>query len=123
MTPGHKAHVEVSNLDGAHLVVFNVAADGTIQMEYPAAADARGACPEQTHDNWSCAPGVVAPFGVDTLVAVATAEPATKLLDWLRGHNDRRDAAGLPDIVAELLANDPSARVGFTAVVTRAAAY
>ena len=123
LTPGRHASVQASNLDGAKLVVLNVAADGTIQMQYPAAPDAKGACRDPTLEGWTCNLGVVAPFGVDTLVAVATAQPATKLVDWLLEHRDRRDATELPDVIAELLANDPSAKVGFTAVVTRATAY
>jgi hypothetical protein len=123
LTPGRRAHVEVSNLDGAQLVVFNIAADATVQMEYPASPDAKGACADPKPEGWACDPGVVPPFGVDTVVAIATARPATGLLDWLRQHRERRDAAEVPDVVAKLLADDPSAKVGFTAVVTRATAY
>ena len=92
-------------------------------MQYPAAPDAKGACRDPKPEGWTCNLGVVAPFGVDTLVAFATAQPATRLVDWLREHRDRRDAAELPDVVTELLADDPSAKIGFTAVVTRATAY
>jgi hypothetical protein len=123
LTPGHHASVQVLNLDGAKLVVFNIAADGTIQMQYPSAPDAKEACQDPAAGGWTCNLGVVAPFGVDTLVAVATAQPATRLLDWLREHRDRRDAAQLPEVVTKLLADDPSAKVGFTALVTRATAY
>jgi hypothetical protein len=123
LTPGRHASVQVSNLDGAKLVVFNIAAEGTIQMQYPAAPDAKGACRDPNPEGWTCDLGVVAPFGVDTLVAFATAQPATRLVDWLREHRDRRDAAELPDVVAELLADDSSAKIGFTSAVTRATAY
>ena len=102
--------------------MFNIAADATVQMEYPASPDAQGACPDPNRDAWSCDALVVAPFGVDTVVAIATAKPATRLLDWLRAHDGRRDAADIPDVVANLVADDPSARIGFTSVVTRATA-
>ena len=41
LTPGEIADVEVPNLNGAKLTVFNVAADATVQMIYPSSPDSR----------------------------------------------------------------------------------
>ena len=121
LTPGRNARVEVAGVAGAKLVVFNIAADSTVQMLLPAAPDSPAACPSPGGESWACPLDVVAPFGVDTLVAIASANDSASLLDWLRAHVDKQAAAELPDVVADLIGKDPTAKVGFTAVVTRAA--
>lgn len=123
LTPGQIAHAEATGLAGSKLIVFNIGADATVQMLYPSAPNEGAACHGPQREEWGCDLKVTPPFGVDTIVAIATADEAKSLLDWLNAHHGRHDASQLPDLVSGLLPDDSSARVGFTSVVTRAAPY
>ena len=123
LTPGDIADIEVPNLDGTRLTVFNVAADATVQMIYPSSPDSPTPCRDPEGNNWHCPLGVVEPFGVDTLVAVTTTRNTGPLSAWLRQHDGKRDAAQVPDMIHKLLTDDPTARIGFVPVVTRAKQY
>ena len=123
LTPGDVADIEVADLDGARLTVFNVAADATVQMIYPSSPDAPTPCRDPQGNGWHCPLEVVPPFGVDTLVAVTTARDTGPLIAWLRQHDGKRDAAEVPDMIRKLLTDDSSARIGFVPVVTRAKPY
>ena len=123
LTPGDVADIEVGDLNGAKLTVFNVAADATVQMIYPSAPDAPTPCRDPEGAGWHCPLEVVPPFGVDTLVAVTTARDTGPLLAWLRQHDGKRDAAAVPDMIRKLLTDDATARIGFVPVVTRAKQY
>jgi hypothetical protein len=123
LTSGERTSVEVDGLRGVRLVVFNVAADATMQMLYPEPPESPTGCRDANGDAWRCELVVEPPFGVDTVVAVTTAGDAAPLCGWLRSHHGRRDAADVPAVIQGLLADDPTVRIGFVPVVTRAAAY
>ena len=72
LTPGDVADIEVGDLNGSKLTVFNVAADATVQMIYPSSPDSPTPCRDPEGNGWHCPLAVVEPFGVDTLVAVTT---------------------------------------------------
>jgi hypothetical protein len=120
LTLGDSANVEVAGLNGARLVVFNIAADATVQMIYPSAPDSPTPCRNPEGEGWHCLLSVVPPYGVDTLVGVSTTRDTGPLIGWLRQHQERRDAAEIPDMIRKLLADDSTARIGFVPVVTRA---
>src|SRR5262249_13841076 len=83
-----KAAVEVGNLAGRALILFNIAGDGTVQMLYPLDAD-----PRIVRDSVHRLPVQVrAPFGADVVVAVTSAQPMPMLEQALRLLDQRRGA-------------------------------
>jgi hypothetical protein len=123
LTAGQRTSVDVDDLRGARLTVFNIAADATVQMLYPAPPDSSAPCRDPNADAWRCELVVEPPFGVDTVVALATSRDPGPFYDWLRRHHGRRDAAVIPDMLRTLLAEDQTARIGFVPVATRATSY
>jgi hypothetical protein len=114
-TLGDHPQLVVSDLRDSYLTVVNIAADGTVQLLFPFFA---GDNPHIATDQWSYMPAVGVPFGTDYTVAIATRVPATDLLAWLRGHNNRRDAFELPAVIARTVAADAKARVGTAGLYT-----
>ena len=118
LTAGDVAKIEIGEIAGQRLVVFNIAADATVQMLYPSAPGAAGHCKDPQNDAWSCSLRVTPPFGADTIVALTTSGSANDLLLRLREHHGRRDAALVPDLLTDAMKTDPSARIGFVGVYT-----
>lgn len=118
LTSGDAARVEADDLRGEHLTTFNIAADGAVQMLFPAAPDEKGHCPDLLSDRWSCDLAVRPPFGADTIVALATSSDPADFVAWLKTHHGKRDAALLPAALGRLVETDPSARLGFAGVFT-----
>jgi hypothetical protein len=114
-TLGDHPQLVISDIRDSYLTVVNIAADGTVQLLFPFFAS------DNAHiatDQWSYMPAVGAPFGTDYTVAIATREPATELLAWLHGHNNKRDAFELPAVIARTMAADTKARVGTAGLYT-----
>jgi Caspase domain/Domain of unknown function (DUF4384) len=120
LTPADEARIEIDDVADAHLVVFNIAADATVQMLYPSGPGEAAHCPDPEGGNWRCSLGVTPPFGADTLVALASSGPSSQLLAWLRAHHGKRDAALVPDLLKNAVAADPKIRIGFDGVFTNA---
>jgi septal ring factor EnvC (AmiA/AmiB activator) len=59
-----------------------------------------------------------APFGGDHVIAVASAQPLTGLIDSIRALDQKPEAATARRAVEQALAADASARVAVTAVFT-----
>ena len=118
LSAGDEARIEIDELADQRLVVFNVAADATVQMLYPSGPGETAHCADPQKGAWRCALRVTPPFGADTIVALATSKPADDLLARLRERHLRRDAALIPDFLASALKTDPSARVGYVGVFT-----
>jgi hypothetical protein len=114
-TLGDHPRLVISDIRDSYLTVVNIAADGTVQLLFPFFA---GDNPHIATDQWSYMPAVGAPFGTDYTAAIATRGPATDLLAWLRGHNNRRDAFELPAVIARTVAADAKARVGAAGLYT-----
>lgn len=114
--PGERPEIVADGLRDRYLTVFNIAADGTVQMLFPTGGrDARIIA-----DVWTYGPRVEKPFGADEVVAVTTAQPATEFVDWLKAHNQQRDAGLVSGALARSLAADPSLRVGTVGLYTTA---
>jgi hypothetical protein len=120
LTPADEARIEIDDVADAHLVVFNVAADATVQMLYPSAPDEAAHCPDVESGNWRCSLAVTPPFGADTIVALASSGISSQLLGWLRAHHGRRDAALVPELLRSAIGADPTIRIGFAGVYTNA---
>jgi Caspase domain len=118
LSAGDVAKIEVEGTAGQRLVVFDIAADATLQMLYPGATGASGHCADPKDSAWSCSLRVTPPFGADTIVTLATSGSTDDLVRWLRGHHARRDAALIPDLLTSAMKVDPAARVGFVGVYT-----
>lgn len=118
LTAGDVAKIEINEIAGQRLAVFNIAADATVQMLYPGAPGASGHCADPKENAWSCSLRVTPPFGADTIVALTTSGSADALLARLREHHGRRDAAFVPDLLIDAMKTDPTARIGFVGVYT-----
>jgi hypothetical protein len=118
LTAGDQARVEIDGIADQRLVVFNIAADATVQMLYPSAPQEAAHCADPQNGAWRCSLRVTPPFGADTVVALATSGPADDLLGRLRELHGLRDAALIPDLLASAMKTDPTARIGFVGVFT-----
>jgi hypothetical protein len=118
LTAGDVAQIEIDGIAKQRLVVFDIAADATVQMLYPSAPGAAGHCADPQNNGWRCSLRVTPPFGADTIVTLATSAPTDDILRWMRGHHARRDAALIPDLLADAMKTDSTARIGFVGVFT-----
>jgi hypothetical protein len=118
LTAGDVAQIEVDGIAGLRLVVFDIAADATVQMLYPSAPGAAGHCADPRNDGWRCPLRVTPPFGADTIVTLATSRPTDEILQWMRLHHAKRDAGLIPDLLAETMKTDSAARMGLVGVYT-----
>lgn len=116
--PGETPRVEVSELAGQFLTVFNIANDATIEMQSPAAPQVGQTLCRRAGDVWGCPLEVRPPFGAERLVGVATAQEPKALIEWLKAHHGKRDAVGLPDMLRKIAADDPSMRIGTVGLYT-----
>jgi Caspase domain len=118
LTAGDAAQIEIDGIANQRLVVFDIAADATVQMLYPSAPGAAGHCADPQNNGWRCSLRVTPPFGADTIVTLATSRPTDDILRWMRGHHARRDGALVPDLLAETMKADSAARIGLVGVYT-----
>ena len=85
---GARIEVEVSNVSGRSMVMFNIAGDGTVQTLYPVASD-----PEVLRQTKYRFPVQVRePFGADRVVVITSGQRLSALEQVLR-HLDRRRSA------------------------------
>jgi hypothetical protein len=89
--------------EGAYLTAFNLASDGTVQMLYPLDGDGEGRM-KPGDDRVSLTRTKAAPpFGVDNVVAVASAAPPRALRSALSRMNGKREAAAAAAAVRDEL--------------------
>jgi uncharacterized caspase-like protein len=80
--------VEIGEVKGRALVLFNIAGDGTVQMLYPVDQDP----PTLRDASYRLPVRVREPFGSDLVVAVTSEQPMPKLEQAIRSLNQRRSA-------------------------------
>ena len=85
-----------------YATVFNLAADGTVQLLYPLPSDGDGLLPAAGKVS-VLETSVVSPFGVDHIVAVATPEIPAELRAVLRISEGQRAAGRLPGLIRAAL--------------------
>lgn len=107
-----------SGINGNWLTVVNIAADGTLQRLFPFHSSDN---PHMVQDQWTYSPRVDLPFGTDYTVVVATSAAPQGLSDWLRNHNNMRDAYDAVAVLRETFKSDAQARLGTAGLFTRAA--
>jgi hypothetical protein len=124
---GDQPTLVADSVRNSYLTVVNVAADGTLQLLFPfhsshdphVTRDHSSHDPHVTRDQWTYTPRVDLPLGTDYTVVVATTGPAKDLIGWLRAHNQKHDAFGLPGVLAQTVKGDGAARIGTAGLFTR----
>lgn len=121
--PGDTPVIEAPDVAGRHLIVFDIAADGRLQVVWPPdARDGSGTRQSAEAGPWTGRPEVIAPFGADTVVAVTSAVALPDLLDWLNAQDGRLPSAAgqVPDRLRRVQAHDETARIGTVTLYTGA---
>jgi hypothetical protein len=117
--PGDAVHrkdsqvaVEIGNLAGRALVMFNIAGDGTVQMLYPVDADPRII----KDDLYRLPVKVRGPYGADLVIAITSEQPMPMLEQALLQLNQRRSALAALKAVERYRPLD--GRIGSTGIFT-----
>jgi hypothetical protein len=77
---GDKVEIDIENMTGRALVLFNIAGDGTVRAIYPLGSDPRVIDTRTYH----LTVVIREPFGTDVLVAVTAAQPMDRLEQGIR---------------------------------------
>jgi hypothetical protein len=104
--------VEIGNLAGRALVMFNIAGDGTVQMLYPVDADPRII----KDDLYRLPVRVRGPYGSDLVIAITSEQPMPMLEQALLPLNQRRSALAALKAVERYRPVD--GRIGSTGIFT-----
>lgn len=109
---GTHVEIEVGDLTGRYLVLFNLSGNGNVQLLYPLGSDP----PQRIDPKYSVALQVREPFGADLIVA-ATANQRLSELERLLRQSSRRIS---PQKFADVLSRDESQglRLGFVGLFT-----
>ncbi|RTL84511.1 MAG: DUF4384 domain-containing protein [Hyphomicrobiales bacterium] len=111
---GDDPELIVGGVKERYLTVFNIAADGELQLLFP--TDQNDALID--NDEWTYRPTVAKPFGVDNVIAAASDRPADAFLRWFNNHNHKRDAALVASEIARWAAADPTLKIGTVGLYT-----
>ena len=104
--------VQVSQVAGRALILFNIAGDGTVQLLYPVDSDP----PIVQASEFAIRMRVREPFGADQIIAVTAEQRMTALEDALMQLNRRRAAAQAVAMMQKYAPGD--ARIGATSLFT-----
>src|SRR5262249_61511467 len=104
--------LEVSDLAGRALVLFNIARDGTVQLLYPIASDS----PVVRDSSFRFPVRVRAPYGSDQIIAVTSQERMLALEQAVQQLNRRRSAVQMIKMLQRYAPGD--ARIGSAGVFT-----
>lgn len=113
-TPRDVPLILASGLKGQHLVVFNLAGNGQVQMLFPA----KGATDLVGEEQWTFTPTVNAPFGEDRVVALAGPAAMADLAAWLWTWDQKRVAGLVPKKLAAEMAASSALRIGTVGLFT-----
>jgi Caspase domain len=105
-------HVEMTDVAGRALILFNIAGDGTVQLLYPVGSDpsvVRTAA-------FSFPVRVREPFGSDQLIAVTSQQRMTALEQAVKGLDRRRSAVQMINMIKRYAPGD--ARIGSAGLFT-----
>jgi len=104
--------VQVSELTGRALILFNITGDGTVQLLYPLNADPRMIDKAE----FSLTVRVREPFGADQIIAVTSEQRMNALEEALTQLNGRRAAGQAIAVMQKFAPGD--ARIGATSLFT-----
>jgi hypothetical protein len=111
----HKAslvHVDMTDVAGRALILFNIAGDGTVQMLYPVGSDPAVVRTAE----FSFPVRVREPFGSDQLIAVTSQQRMTALEQAVKGLDRRRSAVQMVNMIKRYAPGD--ARIGSAGLFT-----
>jgi hypothetical protein len=114
-TLGDQPTLVADGVGGSYLTVVNVAADGTLQLLFPAYGSDK---PNMSENRWTYKPTVDIPLGTDYTVVIATSAKADDLVGWLRTHNQKHDAFELPAVLDSKIKADNKTRLGTAGLFT-----
>jgi hypothetical protein len=109
---GTDVDVEIQQIAGRSLVLFNIAGDGTVQALYPVGSDE----PIIRDSVFKLTVRVREPFGADRVVAVTAKQPMSALQDALKEVNQTRKPLEMARMIARYAPAD--ARVGSVGLYT-----
>lgn len=109
---GDELTAQVPELNGRHLVLFDIAGDGTVMFLYPRSRAEEKGLDKGLDLKLSVSP----PFGADLLVAVSAPQPMPDLVAFLKANAQQRKPARVADYLATQMPAD--ARLGFTVLYT-----
>jgi uncharacterized caspase-like protein len=109
---GALAEIQIPDVAGRALAVFNLAGDGTVQLLYPL----KGEPPVPNGDAVRLPVRVSPPYGADQVVAVSAADPMPQLVQALAALDGTRNAGKVVDLLGRFM--PPDARLGTTAIFT-----
>ena len=109
---GERVEIRVDNLQGRSLVLFNIAGNGTVQLLYPQASDARQWPAPQYRMPFKVTP----PYGTDQVVAVTSGEMMPDLERAIRQLDKRRTPFKAVDVIRQFA--PPDALVGSVSLAT-----
>lgn len=109
LTRDTRIEVQVEQLTGKYLVLFNLSGTGATQLLYPLGSDP----PQRPDATYSVVFQVREPFGADHIVAVTSARPMPELEKILRESARRLN----PDRLASALERN-DARIGYVRIFT-----
>ena len=104
--------IEIADVAGRALILFNIAGDGTVQMLYPIGSDPYML---PTAD-YSFPVRVRKPFGSDQLIAVTSQQRMTALEQAVQGLDKRRSAVQMINMIKRYAPGD--ARIGSAGLFT-----
>ena len=104
--------IELSNVSGRSLILFNIAGDGTIQLLYPIGSDPASV----KSADFRFPVRVREPFGADQIVAITSEQRMSQLEQALQQLNRRRAAGQMIKMVQSLAPRD--ARIGSAGLYT-----
>jgi len=105
-------HVQINDVAGRSLILFNIAGDGTVQMLYPIGSDPQ----VLSTADYTFPVKVRKPFGSDQLVAVTSQRPMPQLVQALQGMDKRRAAVQMINTLKRYAPDD--ARIGSAGLFT-----
>jgi hypothetical protein len=109
-----KLTLEATGLKGKHLIIFDLAGNGTVQYLFPG----RGEESIIPKDRWTLAFQVIPPFGLDQVVAISSNKRLSELESALM-RIDRTSAAGsAPQIIQKFMEANPDLRIGLATIAT-----
>jgi hypothetical protein len=104
--------IELTDVGGRSVILFNISGDGTIQMLYPIGSDAA----PTTTGSLRLPLRVREPFGAEQIVAISTAQRLLDLEQALLQLNRRKAPGQMIKVMAKYL--PPDARVGSVGIFT-----
>ncbi|MCT4655143.1 MAG: caspase family protein [Cohaesibacter sp.] len=95
--PGDKATFALTNETYRHVILFNLAYDGTVQLMAPVKQTGSGIAAGLISPGMveTFSSPIIPPFGSDHVIAISSLQPIASLQAWLREHNNQRAAADL----------------------------